>query len=280
MPAIIPAILAFIQALPELLKIARELLAYAGQAADYFERLQKLKQIKEGIKDARETKDTTKLEDSFGIGKTIHKEETHQIQMSPVVSLKFTSTTVEEKKSPEPVLELPEGINAKLFTKPEIFASPTHVSKAFQEMDVTSSPEQFAGLMGFGTNGGVGDVKGNSIIYSNLGPSSQMGSRLIGLALLILFGSGCRTVPNQPNYKPELFAGDSKLSAVVRRQSNEVVTCESPEFDNYVALTYDSMACLVTTYINNCVAYKTANPPCQRLSPAQIDKIKEIVRQR
>ncbi len=59
-------IVAFLKALPALIGIIREIFKFLHETLDYLERLKKTQELKVAVKEARETKNTTKLENLFG----------------------------------------------------------------------------------------------------------------------------------------------------------------------------------------------------------------------
>lgn len=269
---IITAVIAFIKVLPQLIGIVKELVKYVNELADFFDRLSKIKEIKEAIKTARETKDTSKLEDAFGIKPSVIEQKlTEVVSPSENVKIRFlteTKTPVEEKKSPEFVKEEPTAASLPVEPKPTVTV-----------MRFLSGTKNVA-MRVMGLNAVVGgQVKGANLKLSPLGNhnAQRMGSKFVLLALVIFLGS-CKTVPNQPNYKPKLYAGDSSQGAVVRAQSHEVYSCQDPEFDNFVALRYEDLQCLYLTYIQNCERYKDPNPTCPKVSQDRIDKIMSRVK--
>lgn len=56
---------AFLKALPALIGILKEIFKFLHETIDYFDRLKKAKDLEAAVKEARETKDTTKLENMF-----------------------------------------------------------------------------------------------------------------------------------------------------------------------------------------------------------------------
>ena len=56
---------AFLKALPALIGILKEIFKFLHETIDYFDRLKKAKDLEQAVKEARETKDTTKLENMF-----------------------------------------------------------------------------------------------------------------------------------------------------------------------------------------------------------------------
>ena len=61
----ITGLFVLLRSVPDFLKLAREIFSILHGVIDYFERRQKLQQLKDGLKDARETGDTSKLESLF-----------------------------------------------------------------------------------------------------------------------------------------------------------------------------------------------------------------------
>lgn len=56
----------------------------------------------------------------------------------------------------------------------------------------------------------------------------------------------------RPDWTAKFWAGDSKTQSILRAQDNESIPTESPEFDNYVCLTYEDVLKLETEVLSNC----------------------------
>lgn len=87
-----------------------------------------------------------------------------------------------------------------------------------------------------------------------------------------MLSTACREIPNRPDYKPVLYAGNSAIGGITRAQSHENISCQDPKMDNYVAMSYDTLACLYMTYINNCSAYIQQKVSCPNISQKDIDQ--------
>jgi hypothetical protein len=55
-----------IKAIPDFLNLAKEIMKFLHELEDYLDRKNRLKELKEAVKDARENKDTSKLDQLFG----------------------------------------------------------------------------------------------------------------------------------------------------------------------------------------------------------------------
>lgn len=87
-----------------------------------------------------------------------------------------------------------------------------------------------------------------------------------------MLSSACREIPNRPDYKPTLYAGNSAIGGISRAQSKENLSCQDAKFDGYVAMSYDTLACLYMTYVNNCSSYIQQRVNCPNVSKEHIDQ--------
>lgn len=72
--------------------------------------------------------------------------------------------------------------------------------------------------------------------------------------IVVLLLTSCRSTPPKINIK--WFAGDSRSQALVRRQENRMIFCKDPDFDNYLALSYEDFQELYTKIILGCTSWK------------------------
>ncbi|MBL0233252.1 MAG: hypothetical protein IPQ08_06265 [Chitinophagaceae bacterium] len=89
---------------------------------------------------------------------------------------------------------------------------------------------------------------------------------------MFIMSCGCIPKKNQPHYSPALYAGSSAIGGIVRKQSNEQMSCLSPKFDDYVAMTYQDLSCVYFTFVQNCVAFKDPKPTCPHVTREEIQK--------
>jgi hypothetical protein len=75
------------------------------------------------------------------------------------------------------------------------------------------------------------------------------------IATLLISLSGCVSGPI-PEWDGKLFAGDSSRGALVRAQSGEVISAHSPEFDEYVAMSYADFELFYKTYVLGCERWR------------------------
>lgn len=90
-------------------------------------------------------------------------------------------------------------------------------------------------------------------------------------ALLNLGSASCQK--NRPNYQPEIWAGTSAIGGVRRTQVEpaQELSCLSPAFDSHLSMTYDTMGCIIQTYILNCAKFKEPVVNCQPVDRAAVD---------
>jgi len=62
----ITGLITLIKAVPDFLKLAKEIMGFLHEVADYFERHKKLKELKDALEKARKEKDTRGLDELFG----------------------------------------------------------------------------------------------------------------------------------------------------------------------------------------------------------------------
>lgn len=71
-------LLTLIKALPDLIAVLRELMKFIHEAQDYIERWEKTKKMHQAIKKARETGDTSGLDELFGGRKNVEVPNPNQ----------------------------------------------------------------------------------------------------------------------------------------------------------------------------------------------------------
>ena len=66
---------------------------------------------------------------------------------------------------------------------------------------------------------------------------------------------------NRPNWNAKFFAADHTTLTIVREQSDELVYCEEPKFDEYVCLTYEDLMRLETDVLSKCEKWQGDSQP-------------------
>lgn len=64
----IVGVISLLRAIPDLLKIAKEIMGFLHEISDYVERLKKTKELKEAVQEARDTGNTAALDKLFNGG--------------------------------------------------------------------------------------------------------------------------------------------------------------------------------------------------------------------
>lgn len=77
-------------------------------------------------------------------------------------------------------------------------------------------------------------------------------------ALGAVLSQGCRT--SIPRWEGKIYAGDSGNAAISRAQSNEVISCASPEVDKFICMTGDDFKSFYDTYILGCRQWGRGTP--------------------
>lgn len=262
----VAAILAFMKALPEIIKAVKEVLKFISDAVDSFDKKKKAEEFSKALKEARESKDTSRLEDMFGI----QRAEPIQIETKSVsqtgLSLSFTKVVTPEPTEKKSLDDVPNLGEAK--------KESSRSSSILLSLKPSDRSSGGFSLFGFGGGGAASgsEIEGSGVMHTKIGPNTaRISSRFIPIIIMFILVA-CRSVPNQPNYKPKLFAGDSSRAQIVRKQSNEYLSCTDPEFDRYIALKDSALQCLYETYILNCQSYKKAVVPCEDVDLKRIDK--------
>jgi len=251
-----------IKYLPTIIEGVKLIVKMIQDAGDAIDRAQKAKELKEAVKEARETKDTSKLEGAFGIMVERPEPEVVQEVVSVQSGVGFELRSVG-------LLEEPAKEEKKTLTLD--LSGPTQAS-LFSRMKEKASSMSF-GIMSSISGTITPDVDpGDPLVYNVNhvgGNSRRMSSQLIGplaIAFLFTLGSCAKPAPNQPTYQPKLYAGDSERGGVTRKQSQEFISARDDKFNDYVALSYDDLSCVVQTYVNNCKEYKQQVVKCQKMS--------------
>lgn len=252
---LIKGLVAITRYLPELFGLITKLAKMIKNAIDDAERDKLNNKFNEALKDAKQTKDTTKVEDLFGgvQAKLVSdKQEPELVQKTKIVKIqsfdiKFIKPVKKEKLSID-LSKTKMGFSF-MSASSSVIVSPT----------VNPTTPRNVSTMGSGMGG-------------------SMGSKLLSLAFLLLLSS-CRSgdkLPgvNAPTYKPEIFAGDSVNGGITRSQTNQFISAQDPEFDNYLAVHSNTMSCIFQTYVNNCEKFKSQIVECK---PAKIQDIKNKI---
>jgi len=72
---------------------------------------------------------------------------------------------------------------------------------------------------------------------------------IIGLGIIVaLITSSCKNT-NIPPIDVKFWAGDHKLGGIHREQDHETIDCQSEEFDQYVAITYEDIKKVFNTLL-------------------------------
>lgn len=69
--------------------------------------------------------------------------------------------------------------------------------------------------------------------------------------LLILIAMYCAGCPGaeMPNIDIQMWAGDSSRSGITRSQEEKTLSCEDPQFDEFVCLTYEDLKKMYSTML-------------------------------
>lgn len=251
--SIITAIITFVRYIPELIKIWKEISALLGEIQDKKEAKDKAKEIADAIRTAKETKDTSSLEDLFGPKgfdvkfKVEEKKSLKTVALAAPSNLDISFTTPGNKLE---VMSFDAPIDAPI-------DAPVVEPSLSDDMDNISSNESFS-FMGRIS----GDLPGSFVNRTTIGTGPRMGSTFF-LLLISFHLLGCKTqVVNQPTWKPKVYAGDSLQGGITRKQSGEFIRATDKKFDEYMAVSYSDYSCLVQTYVYNCKEYKKPVVKC------------------
>lgn len=251
---LLTAVVLFLKALPEVISIIREVIKLISKEDCSAKKLEKAKEIKEAVKDARVLKDTTKIENLFGIKTTTEEVvvEKFEVVSSPTARMTF----VAEKKSPElEALELAQATaleisEAKVIPilpqgKVNIPSAPSPLPTKSKAGSVLSKMAAFA----FG--GSVAPVIESDIIYHNMGEfgSARIYHKYIPpavIAFLVLF-AGCQGTPlkDKITFRPKVYMGASALGGLYRSQDESLISCKDGVFDDYLCMSLDDFEKMV-----------------------------------
>lgn len=263
--SIMSAIVTFIRFIPELIKIYKEIAGLLEEIKDTKEATKKAEQIADAIKKARVTKDTSDLEDMFGSNSVQKKSlELGALTLDlKILDQKEIVQEVEqflaEEEPKNPLKEIEKLVLASENTEPTP-ESPVELKKP---------------LFNFSFMGrSSGSIGGSYINNVRMTGGVRMGSSFF-LILIIITSFGCKkTVRNQPDYAPRLYAGDSSQGGVYRKQSGEFIRATDPKMDHMVALSYKDLSCVYQTYVQNCQAYRKRVVKCKDLSAEAEELVK------
>lgn len=267
----------FLKNLPTIINFVKLIADKIDEYQDAQEKKEKSKEIQKAVALAREKKDTSALEDLFGSPHVSPREVIKpQIEMNLIVPDSTLADEEKKKTNLESSLLL-QPLGSKTFSL-DLVAEDAIVSE--EETTIEEKPKpigsgMFRAFGGFGGNQGSA-IQGSYKQRSELSGSARMGSKFYVVAFFIItFLGGCKTkeAPNMPNYKPRLYAGSAENEAIIRAQSDEIIRCNSPEFNEYVAMKYSTLSCLYESYVFNATAFKTANPECTKIPVYEIKKI-------
>lgn len=273
--SIISAIVTFIRYVPELIKIWKEVSGLLQDITDKVAAKKKAEEVAQAIKKARETKDTSDLEDMFGpksFNITFKTEEKKSLDLG---ALKFDAKIEKQKKLTQQVEEffakeepnnpLKEVEKYVVDLGSQYGEEPKEDGLLKDDKDDVMEKNGLFSFMSFGRSSGA--VIGESFVnHVNMSGKGRMGSTFFALAFILVI-SGCKTgAKNEPNYKPELYAGDSSQGGLYRKQSDDLIKGTDPEMDEMVGMKYSTFACIHKTYIQNCREYKEQVVSCEGLN--------------
>lgn len=268
--SIMSAIVTFIRYIPELIKIYREIAGLIEEAKDTKEATKKAGEIAEAIKKARATKDTSDLEDMF-------RPKNFDIKIVQKKSLdlgnlQLWASILDQKKITEEVeqfLAKEEPKNPLKEIEKLVLAQELNEIPASEETPKVEEPiaPPKKSLFGFSFMSRSSAIIGGSYISNvRMTGGGRMGSSFF-MILILITAFGCKkTVRNQPDFTPRLYAGDSEQGGVYRKQSGEFILATDPKMDDMVALSYKDLSCVYQTYVQNCQAYRKKVVKCKDLS--------------
>lgn len=74
--------------------------------------------------------------------------------------------------------------------------------------------------------------------------------------LLLLAASSCAGRPVMPAWDGKVYEAEPSQQAIVRKQSAEVIMCNSPEFDDFMCMTRADWKKLLRKYDRSCEKWK------------------------
>ncbi len=74
------------------------------------------------------------------------------------------------------------------------------------------------------------------------------------VSLFFLPSLGCKT--GAPQLKTHLYAGDSAVEGISRRQTGEVIQCKDVKMDDMVCMPYADLQCNFQVYVLGCAKWK------------------------
>lgn len=270
--AIVSMIVTFIRYIPELIKIWKEVSSLLHQISDKQEAKKTAEDIAKAVKKAKDTKDTTGLEELFGpksfniTFKTEEKKslelDAFQLEVRIFEQKKLAEFVQEFIESKEPINPLKDIEKMVIDTGSQYDHNP--IKETFSDdMDkVAEEPKKFS-MFGFGRSSS--SIPGASYVNNTrMSGMSRMGSTFFVLFLVpFISGFGCaKKSINQPEYKPVIWAGDSANGGITRKQNNKFIRATDSNFDNYAAVSYNTLSCIMKTYVYNCESYKKQIVEC------------------
>ena len=81
------------------------------------------------------------------------------------------------------------------------------------------------------------------------------------VTLAVILGS-CGHTPDGPTWNGKIWAGSSDKVGIERSQEKQVIQCGNPEFDRYIAMTYQDLGCIYEQYIQNVKEWKDPSRKC------------------
>lgn len=249
----IKTIMAILRYLPEAFKLVKQFLSLVKNAIDESQRKKLNEKFEQALEQAKETKDTSNIEDLFAGNK---KQEIKLIEVKKEVIV------------PKQVLKPVNNFDIKFKRVIEIDAQ-----KGFEISGFKS--------MGFGSPSNSVIADGSKPQVTGFGLNNKMSSKWIVSIALIVISSfiGCKGSDieppkgeNRPDYKPKIWAASSKDGGLVRSQSNEFIDAKDARFDDYFAMDSSTLACVYKTYINNCKEFKHKVIECDGVDAQKVQE--------
>jgi hypothetical protein len=272
---------------PTVIETVRTVLKLIQDTQDAIARKKKAEEIKKAVQKARETQDTSGLEDLFGPGPVTEDGLKPAFSVS-VRQISPAKPVLEEKKSPL-ILEVSGNPHFSISSRdpePDLDFSTLIPHEEFWgklEKESPSSQEGgfFAKMFG-GRMGGTLNDDDEVYNVNHMHGSPRISSYLIGpLSLLLILFTGCKPEErplNMPTYKPKVYAGNADMGGVYRKQSGEFISASDPRFNEMAAMSYGTFSCIYETYVNNCKEYKQSQVTCTKLTTKQKKELKAFVK--